>query len=178
MLKTASRRTILGEWFVIGHDPASEDQPLARAGDAEDGGEVVLELEDGVGEGDVDRVGLALEGADVEGDGARRRGVRHQDVAVVGLKFVNNRVWVCLLGTKGVQGMGWMSLQGGEERGGGRRGGGEEIEQKEGGKEGENVVAVREEEEKGVKEGKRKEEKEGANECQGATKGREQRNQR
>lgn len=54
---------------------------------------MVLELENGVGEGNVDRVGLALEGADVEGDGARRRCVRHQvvvglTVSTIGFGFV------------------------------------------------------------------------------------------
>jgi hypothetical protein len=79
-----SRRTILGELFVIGHNPASEDQPLARARDAEEGGEAVLELKDGMGEGDVDRVSLGVESADVKGDGARRRSVRHHDVLLLG----------------------------------------------------------------------------------------------
>lgn len=77
-----SRRTILGEWFVICHDPAPEDQPLARAGNAEEGGEAVLELKDGIGEGDVDRMSLSVKSANVEGDGARRRSVCHHDVVV------------------------------------------------------------------------------------------------
>lgn len=73
-------------------------------------------------ERDVDRVGLALECADVEGDGARRRGFRHEDVAVVGLTVVNNRVWVCLLGTKRCMvGGGCRYKKGGRKRGEGER---------------------------------------------------------